>query len=100
MSAKSTLRNGVARALFSAGLTTPQVRAAGRLSIATFHRVLPRTERDAYPFPGLVVTPDELDALLEYFTEHFDCGTLENLHERYGKYKNSSRPLLALTFDD
>jgi peptidoglycan/xylan/chitin deacetylase (PgdA/CDA1 family) len=70
------------------------------LSIVTFHRVLPGAEREAYPYPGLVVTPEELDKLLDYFTEHFDCGTLATQHERYLDGRISERPLLALTFDD
>ncbi|MDH4234375.1 MAG: polysaccharide deacetylase family protein [Gallionella sp.] len=78
----------------------PERRSCGRLSIVTFHRVLPETERQAYPFPGLVVTPEELDAFLTYFTEHFDCGTLATQHERYLSGEITARPLLALTFDD
>lgn len=62
MSAKTLLRNNIARLLFLMTLTSPAQRGRGRLSIITFHRVLPETERQAYPFPGLVVTPEELDA--------------------------------------
>jgi peptidoglycan/xylan/chitin deacetylase (PgdA/CDA1 family) len=93
-------RNTVARALFFAGLTRPGRGGPLRLSVVTFHRVLPSTLRDAYPYPGLVVTPAELDTLLLYFKEHFDCGTLEMQHARLINGEKSSRPLLALTFDD
>lgn len=82
------------------GITTPERRGRGRLSIVTFHRVLPEADRQAYPFPGLVVTPEELDAFLTYFTEHFDCGSLATQHERYLGGEISARPLLAITFDD
>jgi peptidoglycan/xylan/chitin deacetylase (PgdA/CDA1 family) len=62
--------------------------------------VLPEAERKVYPYPGLVVTPQELDAFLTYLTEHFDCGALATQHERYLSGEISTLPLLALTFDD
>ncbi|MBU0621582.1 MAG: polysaccharide deacetylase family protein [Gammaproteobacteria bacterium] len=100
MSTKRILRNNIGRLLYLAGLTAPGRRGRDRLSIATFHRVLPEVERQSYPFPGLVVTPAELDAFLTYFTKHFDCGTLATQHERYLNGEKTSRPLLAITFDD
>lgn len=100
MSAKTKLRNNVAKLLFLSGITSPKQRSRGRLSIVTFHRVLPEAERQAYPYPGLVVTPQELDAILTYLTEHFDCGALAIQHERHLRREGSARPLLALTFDD
>lgn len=100
MSVKRSLRNGAARLLFRAGLTAPRRRAHGQLSIATFHRVLPEAQRQVYPYPGLVVTPGELDAFLSYFAAHFDCGPLRAQHERHLRNEQPARPLLALTFDD
>ena len=100
MNVKTELRNNVAQLLLLGGLTVPRRRSRGLLSIVTFHRVLPRAERRAYPYPGLVATPEELDVLLTYFTEHFDCGALATQHERYLRGTISERPLLALTFDD
>jgi len=100
MSAKTILRNSIARLLFLSGLIAPARRGFGRLSIATFHRVLPEIDRQSYPYPGLVVTPEELDAFMNYFTENFDCGTLATQHERYLSGENPARPLLAITFDD
>ncbi len=100
MSANTILRNSIARLLFQMGLTSPAWCGRRRLSIVTFHRVLPDADRQAYPFPGLAVTPEELDTFLTYFTEHFDCGTLATQHERYLSGEISARPLLALTFDD
>lgn len=100
MSAKAQLRNSVARLLFLTGLTAPKRRSRERLSVVTFHRVLPEAERQAYPYPTLVVTPQDLDAFLTYLTEHFDCGALATQHSRYLSGENSTRPLLALTFDD
>ena len=100
MSAKTLLRNSIAQILFLSGFTAPERRGRGRFSIATFHRVLPEAERQAYPFPGLVVTPEELDNFLTYFSEHFDCGNLATQHERYLRGESLTRPLLAITFDD
>lgn len=90
----------MARLLFSLGLTDPKRRARGRLSIATFHRVLPEHHLRAYPYPGLAVTPEELDVFLAYFTRHFDCGPLAIQHERHSNGEVPARPLLAITFDD
>lgn len=100
MNAKVTVRNNIARLLFGVGVTRPASCSKGRLSIATFHRVLPEAQRQAYPYPRLVVTPQELDILLAYFNKHFDCGTLAAQHARYLKGESPERPLLALTFDD
>src|SRR4051812_44274787 len=80
MSFKSTLREAAARLLFHSGLTAHGWRARGRLSIATFHRVLPDAQRRVYPFPGLVVTPEELGAILGYLAQHFEIGTLAVQH--------------------
>ena len=100
MSAKTLLRDSMARLLFKMGITAPAQRGRDHLSIVTFHRVLPEADRQIYPFPGLVVTPAELDAFLTYFTEHFDCGSLATQHKRHLSGAITPRPLLALTFDD
>jgi peptidoglycan/xylan/chitin deacetylase (PgdA/CDA1 family) len=100
MSLKIALRNGVAWTLSRAGVTAPRRRAGGRLSIVTFHRVLPDADRRAYPYPGLVVTPEELDQLLRYFLTYFDCGTLAAQHARFLRREKTPRPLLAVTLDD
>ena len=94
------LRESAARLLFKTGVTQPRRRSHGRLSVATFHRVLPEQERRDYPYPGLAVTPQELDALLAYMTQHFDCGPLATQHQRFLDDDKASRPLLAVTFDD
>jgi len=100
MSAKKAVINNISQLLFQGSLTRPERRGQGRLSIVTFHRVLSEEDRHAYPFPDLAVTPEELDMFLNYFTEYFDCGTLASQHGRYLSGEVSSRPLLALTFDD
>jgi peptidoglycan/xylan/chitin deacetylase (PgdA/CDA1 family) len=100
MNEKMSIRNSVARLLSKIGLTSPALRGYGKLSVATFHRVLPEAERQAYPFPGLAVTPEELDIFLIYLTQHFDCGSLSTQHKRYLSGEVMERPLLAITFDD
>ena len=97
---KTVLRNSLASALYAAGLTAPARRHAGKLSIVTFHRVLPAPERAVYPYPGLAVTPEELDALLGFFTRHFDCGPLWVQYDRFRSGSRTVKPLLAITFDD
>jgi peptidoglycan/xylan/chitin deacetylase (PgdA/CDA1 family) len=100
MSVKASFRNRAAQLLFLSGLTAPERRSRARFSVVTFHRVLEAAERDACPYPGLVVTPQELDACLTYFSLHFDCGALAIQHRRYLTGVLPARPLLALTFDD
>lgn len=100
MSAKTIIRNSAARLLLLMGITAPRSRANRRFSIVTFHRVLPSEERNAYPYPGLVVTPQELDEFLRFFAGEFDCGPLATQHRRYLSGEVTARPLLAITFDD
>ena len=100
MSIKNGIRDTVSELLYMAGVTSPKWCGRSRFSIVTFHRVLPNAQRHAYPFPGLAVTPEEFDSFMMYFTEHFDCGTLEAQHDRYMNGEDAARPLLAITFDD
>jgi len=74
--------------------------AHNKLTIATFHRVLPEHELVAYPMPGLVVTPDELDWLLGFFTKFYTPGTLGEMATRFELGDRPEKPLLAITFDD
>ena len=65
MMVKTLFRNSIAQILLLTGISAPERCSRGRFSIVTFHRVLPDADRLAYPFPGLVVTPDELDTFFE-----------------------------------
>ncbi|MFZ1908147.1 MAG: hypothetical protein WAU52_03595, partial [Burkholderiales bacterium] len=100
MSTKSWLRSRAAAVLLRSGITAPERRARRKLSIATFHRVLPEAERRSYPFQGLAVTPQELDVFLGFFKRHFDCGPLSVQHDRHMRGEGTAKPLLAVTFDD
>lgn len=98
---RARARDLLASLSFAAGLTRPRRAAAGRLTVATFHRVLPEARRAAYPYPKLVVTPEELAWLLDFLTREFDCGPLTPALERWrAGGAAGARPPLALTFDD
>src|SRR5258706_1115623 len=100
MTIKMALRSCAAAFLSLARITAPERCAGSALSIATFHRVLADPLRRAYPYPGLAVTPEELDALLAYFSAHYDCGSLATQYDRYSAGAKPSPPLMAITFDD
>jgi peptidoglycan/xylan/chitin deacetylase (PgdA/CDA1 family) len=97
---KPWLRDAAASLLFRAGLTTPRRAGEARLTIATFHRVLPPELLAAYPLPEIAVTPDELAWFVGFFARHFECGTLEAQHRSFAAETPSSKPRLAITFDD
>ncbi|MDH3686182.1 MAG: polysaccharide deacetylase family protein [Myxococcales bacterium] len=100
MSVKAWLRDRAGEVLLGAGLTSPARQAAGQLTIATFHRVLPEAQKAEYPMPGLVVTPAELEWFLAFFERHFEVGTLADAGAAWDQGVPSTRPRLALTFDD
>ncbi|MFI5316437.1 MAG: polysaccharide deacetylase family protein [Myxococcota bacterium] len=89
-----------AAVLSRSGWSDPGRRLRGKLSVATFHRVLRAAERAEYPLPELVVTPEELGAVLDSLAERFTCTTLAEAHRRWLAGDEPERPLLALTFDD
>lgn len=98
--AKAFTRDACGQILFSARITSPAFRLRGRLSIVTFHRVLTASQRQQYPLPGLAVTPDELDAHLEFATRHFRCMSLTSALDQMASDQAARMPLLAITFDD
>jgi peptidoglycan/xylan/chitin deacetylase (PgdA/CDA1 family) len=97
---KAFARDAIAGLLAKTGMTSPERFGRDRLNIATFHRVLPEEQRDAYPYPMLAVTPGELAAFLDFFNEHFFCTTLAGAHRLFDLGVRPDRPLLAITFDD
>lgn len=94
------LRDVAASALDLSSVTRPSRRARNKLTIATFHRVLPSEQLAQYPLPVLAVTPEELRWFLAFFARHFECGTLQNAVSKLRQRPSSARPLLAITFDD
>jgi peptidoglycan/xylan/chitin deacetylase (PgdA/CDA1 family) len=86
--------------LFRCGLTRPARQGQGRLSVVTFHRVLPAAALRDYPLPQLAVTPEELAWFLAHFRAHYTSGSLADVHRRWLDGERPVRPFLAITFDD
>lgn len=95
---KAAVRDALASVLYLTGITPPK--DPRRLAIVTFHRVLAPHELAEYPLPQIAVTPEELQWFLEVFSRHYECGPLQDMHQRWVKGAGSTRPLLAVTFDD
>ncbi len=100
MSLRHRLRDGLAAALWALGVSRPSRRARGRLTLVSFHRVLPDAARRTAPFPGLAVTPEVLDDCLGFFAQHFECLRVSDAWRRFSSGEHGERPLLAVTFDD
>ncbi|HKU40671.1 MAG TPA: polysaccharide deacetylase family protein [Polyangiales bacterium] len=89
-----------AELLHRSTLTHPARMADGKLTIVTFHRVLPEELLREYPIPSIAVTPEELDWFLRLFEAHYTVGTLAEVGTRFALGDRPERPLLAITFDD
>jgi len=87
-------------AFWALGSTRPARAGRDRLTVVTFHRVLPAELRRTYSFPGLVVTPEELDWFVGFFGRHYTVDTLAAALARWQRAEPVDRPLLAITFDD
>lgn len=97
---KPLIRDGVAEVLSRIGATSPARFARGALSVVTFHRVLPPEQLRLYPIPGLVVTPEQLEAILGELKQHFACMPVINAFRLWQRGPASSRPPLGISFDD
>jgi peptidoglycan/xylan/chitin deacetylase (PgdA/CDA1 family) len=97
---KPLVRDLAGAALLATGLTRPSRAARDRLTIVTFHRVLPASLLREYPLPEIAVSVDEFRWFAEYFASHYTCGTLAEVHRRWLSGERPVRPLLAVTFDD
>lgn len=97
---KSHVRDVAGEGLRLSGLSSPAIWGAGRLTIVTFHRVLPPSLLAQYPMPGIAVTPDELDYFLRVYRHHYTVGTLHDMAGRHAAGERPRKPLLAVTFDD
>lgn len=96
---RAPLRDVVGEGLAAIGATSPALWARGRLTVVTFHRVLPEDERARYPLRGLAVTPEELDWLLGRFEARFSSGPLGESVDAWLR-GDEGPPRLAITFDD
>lgn len=95
---RAAARDLLATILLASGVTDPARVGRERLTIVTFHRVLPASQRAEYPLAGLAVTPQLFEWLLRWFAAHYECDTLARACRRLAETR--SRPILALTFDD
>jgi len=86
--------------LLASGVTHPSRAARGRLTVVTFHRVLPAERLREYPLSEIAVSVDEFSWFVEFFARHYTCGTLAAMHRRWLQGDRPDRPLLAITFDD
>ncbi|MDP2231472.1 polysaccharide deacetylase family protein [Methylotenera sp.] len=99
-SIKPLLRDLLANGLLLSEISNPGKRAKGKLTIATFHRVLPENLRQQYPYPGICVTPEELRWFCSFFAHYFSVGSITNLNQRWQSGEQPNKPFLAITFDD
>lgn len=96
---KPWVRDSVAWALSSSGVFA-RTRSVQRLTIVTYHRVLPERERERYPLPGLVVTPQELEQQLSMLSTQYECLPVDEAHKRLLRSSENRRPMLGVSFDD
>lgn len=98
--ARPRVRDLAGELLRALGVTKPERFARNKLSIVTFHRVLPEPLLAQYPIPSIAVTPEELDHVLGVFQEHYTPGPLIEVAARYEAGERPAKPFLAVTFDD
>ena len=80
------------------GLSSFGWHSRNSLLIITFHRVLPENLRCLYPYPGLVVSPEELEWILRTLGNHYQITTVTEALRIQKQPKE--HPVLAITFDD
>lgn len=97
---KHLVRDTAAEILHASHVTRPALRARNKLTIATFHRVLPAPMLAQYPLPGIAVTPEELQRFLQVFQEHYTVGSLHESAKLHRSDGSPEKPPLAITFDD
>jgi peptidoglycan/xylan/chitin deacetylase (PgdA/CDA1 family) len=100
MKIKNVARDSILALLYSLRLTSSTVSNGSLLTIVTFHRVLPQNLRKKYPFPGLVITPEEFRWIMHTLIQLYDCGSVTDMMSKWKKYKKPNKPLMAITFDD
>lgn len=93
-------RDLVGQLLYEGGLTRPSRAGRERLTIVTFHRVLPPELLAEYPIGEIAVSTDEMAWFADLFRSEYTAGPLSELHARFEAGERPSRPFLAITFDD
>ncbi|MEE9330834.1 MAG: polysaccharide deacetylase family protein [Methylophilaceae bacterium] len=97
---KGFIRDLITDSLWQLGFTNPQRNSKNKLSVMTFHRVLPEALRKQYPYEGLCVTPEELDWFCDFFKQYDVVGTLSDTFSQWQENTNPDKSFLAITFDD
>jgi peptidoglycan/xylan/chitin deacetylase (PgdA/CDA1 family) len=101
MSGKRLIRSCVAAGCAASGLLgLAEARNRRRLTILTYHRVLPADQKAAYFAPDLVTTLDSFRRHCQVLREYFDVHTLSDAVNLLCREHGSKRPLAAITFDD
>ncbi len=96
---RSWVRDSLGALLYLSGITRLPHRHQNRLTIVTFHRVLPSKQLAEYPIKSIAVTPEELHWFVDVLAGHFTCGPLAEI-ARSWRADSSAKPPLAITFDD
>ena len=97
---KPVVRDLAASLLLATGLIRPSLAGRDRLGVVTFHRVLPAALLREYPLSEIAVSVEELAWFSAFFAEHYTCGPLAEVHQRWLGGERPARPFLAITFDD
>lgn len=97
---KSFVRDLITDSLWHLGITNIKKTAKNKLTVVTFHRVLPEQLRKQYPYAGICVTPDELDWFCNHFESYDVVGSLSDTLLSWQENTNLDKTFLAITFDD
>jgi peptidoglycan/xylan/chitin deacetylase (PgdA/CDA1 family) len=89
---------GVSRAVGLLHLVEQNCR--DRLTILTYHRVLPQERRERYPLPDLVITPETFRQHCRILGRHFRVLPLVQAMASWTHGTASARPIAAITSDE
>lgn len=98
LTVRNVAKEGLARAhaLFGRN-TASRLTARHTLLVLCYHRVLPRSELDRAPFPGICVAADRFERHLTCLRRHYEVLPLS---AALARWPDADRPLAAVTFDD
>jgi peptidoglycan/xylan/chitin deacetylase (PgdA/CDA1 family) len=71
-------------------------------TIVLYHRIIQPNEHVEWlsPYSGLIVSTQEFEKQIAYFSQNFECVTLDEFLDRLGNQSRGNKRLLAVTFDD
>ena len=101
MTLRRVVRVSLDRLAALSGLLTVSERAMqGRLTVLTFHRVLPDGLMKDYPFPSLAVAESMFRQQMSAIARRCDVVTVNEGIHALASARPKGRPLVAVTFDD